>query len=520
MNENKLFQLKIMLYGIEPPVWRRFIVKSNITFHSLHDVIQEAMGWEDYHMFEFEFNDAIIEADQQGGIDSMFIGFRPRSKKRNLKASKTRLHDVISMESQEFEYVYDFGDNWQHLVVVEKILDNDPFQKFPVCVGGARACPPEDCGSVPGYYELMKLRKNKKHPEYEERIVEWIGEDYNPDFFDIKEANMRLGVNTVNEKYLVQPEKELLEKIVDLASNAKYNEALVIVNIVLNNNPKSYPALFLRYRINKKSGKTDEDDLELAYKEAKKQGAGKKVLAMMEEEIDDVEFVKIHKKFKKLIKTTKQSDIKNPEKKHIINRSNKDYGVPDLTQEFFEDNPIDMFSAACIGYNLLLNPELEKKTIKKLYKLLPKSRKGEIDNEKKEIIAANGPEEMLKIIMKGIDTINEYFLMDKILEFEERVVPDLIDILKGNTNDGVVEYCIKLIYNCKMDHTKQILDALSSIKIAYNLSMVCLLLGLTGNRDVIKPLWDCYHFLKEEYPSESYAQGPLLALSEIENKLK
>ena len=190
-----------------------------------------------------------------------------------------------------------------------------------------------------------------------------------------------------------------------------------------------------------------------------------------------------------------------------------------MTQSFFETNKIEMFSAACISYNILLNPEIERKTMKKIYKSLPKSRKEDVDKERGEILSAKSPDKLLQIMAKGTDVLNENVLMERMLEFEEWIVPKLIDILKSNTNDFLVESCIKFIYNSKMEHTKQILDALPSIKVAHNLSMACLLLGLIGNKDAIKPVWDCYHFLKEEYPLKSYNQGPLLALSEFKEKL-
>jgi hypothetical protein len=121
-------------------------------------------------------------------------------------------------------------------------------------------------------------------------------------------------------------------------------------------------------------------------------------------------------------------------------------------------------------------------------------------------------------MMRNLDPLNENLLMEKTLEFDKLTIPKLVNILKDNTNDFLVERCIKFIYNSKFNQSNKILDALPSIKVAHNLSMACLLLGLIGNKEAIKPLWDCYHFLKEEYPSKSYNQGPLLALSEIKNK--
>ncbi|MEA3342735.1 MAG: plasmid pRiA4b ORF-3 family protein [archaeon] len=89
-------------------------------------------------------------------------------------------------------YTYDFGDNREHTITVEKIMDKDGSQKCPVCIEGECACPPEDCGNMPGYYELPEIQKNKKHPQYVDRIVEWPGEDFNAGCFDVDKVNERL----------------------------------------------------------------------------------------------------------------------------------------------------------------------------------------------------------------------------------------------------------------------------------------------------------------------------------------
>lgn len=174
----KILQLKIILEGITPKIWRRFLVKDNISFNDLHNVIQLLMGWGDYHIYSFYINKEEI------GIPDP--GFRNEL----ANAKKIKLKDKLSLK-QKFGYVYDFGDNWEHLLTVEKILDNKE-ELVPVCLEGERAGPPEDCGSYPGYYELMKIKKNKKHPEYKEIIVEWLGEDFDFEYFSIDEINKEL----------------------------------------------------------------------------------------------------------------------------------------------------------------------------------------------------------------------------------------------------------------------------------------------------------------------------------------
>ena len=124
-------------------------------------------------------------------VDSMLGRFTPKGAE-TLTVGKTKLNTAIQKEREKFLYTYDFGDNWQHSIMVEKILKKDSSKKYPVCIGGERACPPEDCGSVPRYYELMEIRQDKKHPFYEERIVEWLGETFDPEKFDIEKVNEKL----------------------------------------------------------------------------------------------------------------------------------------------------------------------------------------------------------------------------------------------------------------------------------------------------------------------------------------
>jgi len=175
----KILRLKIHLEGITPKIWRRFLVKDNISFHDLHNIIQIVMGWGNYHLYSFYVNKEEI------GI--------PNQEFRNelTSAKKIKLKEKLSLK-QKLGYVYDFGDNWEHLLTVEKILEDKDVAINPICLEGERAGPPEDCGSYPGYYELMKIKKNKNHPEYKERIVEWLLEDFDFEYFDSGEINKEL----------------------------------------------------------------------------------------------------------------------------------------------------------------------------------------------------------------------------------------------------------------------------------------------------------------------------------------
>ncbi len=180
----KVLQLKIFLDEITPKIWRRFLVKDNLTFHKLHEIIQTLMSWGDYHLYAFYIG------KEQFSVPHTY------SDEKQINAKKVKLKDKLSLK-KKFGYVYDFGDNWEHTLVVEKILDAKDVAECPTCLEGERACPPEDCGSIPGYYELMRIKKNKKHPEYKERIVEWLGEDFDFEFFDKGEINKELLKHTI-----------------------------------------------------------------------------------------------------------------------------------------------------------------------------------------------------------------------------------------------------------------------------------------------------------------------------------
>jgi hypothetical protein len=181
-----LYQLKIALKGIRPPIWRRVVVPSHITFAQLHDVIQTVMGWEDYHLYEFEIDDILIDIpDEEYGFS--FVGRREKH-----DARKEKLEKFVTEEGEKFTYTYDFGDHWVHTITLEKIeTTHDPLP-HPICLKGKRACPPEDIGGIYGYMEVMDMLNGHGTKEEIEEFVEWYGGDYDPEYFDIDETNERL----------------------------------------------------------------------------------------------------------------------------------------------------------------------------------------------------------------------------------------------------------------------------------------------------------------------------------------
>jgi len=174
-----IYQLKITLQSSKPPIWRRVLVPSDMKLSTLHDVIQIAMGWEDAHLHQFD--------DGQN-----FYGLPEMSLDDALDSSKTKLEKVLPAEKAKILYEYDFGDSWEHVVLLEKILEPDPAQTYPVCIKGSRACPPEDCGGIWGYEDLLAKLADPKNPERED-LLDWLGvEDFDPDDFDLESINEEL----------------------------------------------------------------------------------------------------------------------------------------------------------------------------------------------------------------------------------------------------------------------------------------------------------------------------------------
>jgi len=180
---DRVFRLRIELEDLSPPVWRRILIPASATFLDLHAAIQGAMGWEDAHLHRFEVIDP--NTDQK-----MLIG-RPLEDERwadNVVSGwQYGIADFIDQKRPECRYVYDYGDNWQHRVVLEAVVFAGPETAYPVCVEGERSCPPEDVGGVPGYQDLLQILKDPDHERFGE-VREMLGEDFDPERFDPKEV--------------------------------------------------------------------------------------------------------------------------------------------------------------------------------------------------------------------------------------------------------------------------------------------------------------------------------------------
>jgi hypothetical protein len=181
---SRVYQLKVTLKGTKPPIWRRVLVDTSATLDQLHEVIQAAFGWWNYHLYEFEFGRV------RYGIPDPDWDFGPPA-----RDARTTHLDKVATDGASFTYTYDFGDNWEHKVTVEKVLGTSPVASLPACVDGRRAGPPEDCGGVWGYEDLIAILADPSHPEHAERAEwasPWGGAALDPGAFDASQFSVNL----------------------------------------------------------------------------------------------------------------------------------------------------------------------------------------------------------------------------------------------------------------------------------------------------------------------------------------
>jgi len=176
-------RLKITLEGSEPAIWRRVEVNDNLTFFQLHRVIQQAMGWEDYHLHEFEV--ARQRVGTRSAEDVMFM-----ERDEMIPERSTRLGQLLEGR-RKFRYWYDFGDDWWHTIAIEKRLPADREAPPAQLVGGENACPPEDCGGIWGYADLLDALADPNHEGHED-ATDWLGEDFAPGAFDLQSHAKRV----------------------------------------------------------------------------------------------------------------------------------------------------------------------------------------------------------------------------------------------------------------------------------------------------------------------------------------
>ena len=190
-NTVSIYQFKVALNHVTPPIWRLFQVKSDITLHRLATTILMVMDWDGGHLHQFR-------------IDGVEYGIPHEDYEEDNQPEderEVRLSDISKDALGFFTFEYDFGDGWEHTVILERVLAPEKGVKYPVCIDGARSCPPEDCGGPPGYEDFLEAIRNRKHPEHK-HMLEWAGGEFDPEEFDLEGVNYDLKSIDDEEKFL------------------------------------------------------------------------------------------------------------------------------------------------------------------------------------------------------------------------------------------------------------------------------------------------------------------------------
>ena len=176
-----LYLLHVQLADIEPPIWRRLAIPGPSSLHALHGILQAAMPWQDYHLYQFEIGGMRYEDPNPDDRDPSVPD--PQA---------VTLDQLALVQGSQLQYTYDFGDDWRHDLTVEGVVPLPRDVLLPVCLGGARASPPEDCGGVGGYEELVAALRHPQSATARE-YREWLGRVYDPEELDLAAVNVRLG---------------------------------------------------------------------------------------------------------------------------------------------------------------------------------------------------------------------------------------------------------------------------------------------------------------------------------------
>jgi len=171
-----VYQFKITLLKSSPPIWRQIQVH-DCTLDKLHEHIQTAMGWTNSHLHHFRIGEQLFGDPDLMQENSEELEYRD--------STTTRISDILPKTGKgfHFQYEYDFGDSWYHEVLFEGVVQADPKVKYPLCLEGARACPPEDCGGIWSYPDFVEAIQNPDHERHEE-LLAWVGGSFDPEEFD------------------------------------------------------------------------------------------------------------------------------------------------------------------------------------------------------------------------------------------------------------------------------------------------------------------------------------------------
>ncbi len=176
-----VYQIKVTLKDIRPPIWRRVQVPSNISLNTLHRILQAVLPWDGYHLYQSIIGG--VDYDEPDPDDD--FGFELRSDRT------AKLNQVASGAGARFTYEYDFGDGWEHEILIEKVLPPEGGVRYPICLADKRACPPEDCGGTPGYARFLQAIRYPEHEE-QESLLQWVRGSFDPEAFDLDEINHKL----------------------------------------------------------------------------------------------------------------------------------------------------------------------------------------------------------------------------------------------------------------------------------------------------------------------------------------
>lgn len=178
----RIYRLRLELQYLEPLIWRELEVRADMTLHDLHRAIQIVMGWEDYHLWSFEADGRRFEPPNKDPA-----GFGEPAE----EAAAASIETVLPEAGSHLVYTYDFGDDWMVAVSVVNIGLSETGIRYPRCIAGMRAGPLEDSGGVPGYETLLEAHRNPASSDAKE-LLEWAGEDWDPDVFDLDAVNKAL----------------------------------------------------------------------------------------------------------------------------------------------------------------------------------------------------------------------------------------------------------------------------------------------------------------------------------------
>ena len=176
----KIYQVQIALKGSKPKIWRRILIPSDLLLSDFHKIIQTTMGWTNSHLHQFIKNGTFytVKIQDDDFWDEM----------DNVDYKKMKISDLLKKDKDKIIYEYDFGDSWEHDIILEKISPVDNKIKYPICLTGKRNCPPEDCGGVWGYADMLEILEQPNHEEYES-YMEWLGGKFDPKHFKKDEVN-------------------------------------------------------------------------------------------------------------------------------------------------------------------------------------------------------------------------------------------------------------------------------------------------------------------------------------------